>query len=112
MKVAATRLPSGAVNRRYSQFSQVNGAFPNPTESIPPARYMKGDTRYMKIQKPGSVLFDARTLIRQPHFSHVDSPAKDQAEREHQIRDIATVSALGIPASDPRHHSLCVVPAS
>ena len=33
-----------------------------PTESMPETRYEKGEMRYMKIQKPGRAVGDARTL--------------------------------------------------
>ncbi len=33
-----------------------------PTDNKPETRYVKGETRYMKIQKPGSAVEDARTL--------------------------------------------------
>ena len=34
-----------------------------PTDNMPETRYVKGETRYMKIQKPGRAVDDARTLV-------------------------------------------------
>jgi hypothetical protein len=55
-----------------------------PTDSTADTRYVKGDIRYMKIQKPGRAVGDTKTLkLKVRNITHLTSgnnlPAEHQA---------------------------------
>lgn len=52
----------GGEKCRNSSVEQEMCALARPTDNMPDTRYVKGDTRYMKIQKPGRTVGVARTL--------------------------------------------------
>lgn len=53
----------GGLKCSSSFVAQTTLVLANPTESMPETRYVKGETRYMNIQKRGRLCGDARTLF-------------------------------------------------
>jgi hypothetical protein len=54
--------PLGGLKTASSIGEQVSFEFATPVASMPDTRYVKGETRYMKIQNLGRVAGVARTL--------------------------------------------------
>lgn len=54
--------PLRGLKVEYSLSEQVTSVLARPAASMPLMRYVNGETRYMKIQKPGRVPGPARTL--------------------------------------------------
>lgn len=74
--------------------AQVTSVLARPVASMPLTRYVKGETRYMKIQKPGRAAGPASTLRkRQISLQYVVRrrylPAEDQSQREEKLADVS-----------------------
>ena len=55
--------PEAGLKWENSIWEQMTRVLARPTESMPSTRYVKGLNLYMKIQKWGKVVGDARTLV-------------------------------------------------
>lgn len=71
---------------RYSTASHTTFVLARPVDIIPDTRYVKGETRYMKIQKPGRAVGLART------------PQKMRQRENIRLAIFPAVSAESIPA--------------
>lgn len=78
----------------------------SPTEIIPDTKYVKGEMRYMKIQNPGSVCGDAKTLFSSINTLHTffrgkgsAHPQKIKHSENIRFATFPAVSAVSIPAT-------------
>ena len=76
----------GELKTRSSVDEQTTFVFAMPTDNIPSTRYVKGLTRYMKIQKPGKTDGDAKT------------PQKTSVRENMRLAMLPPVSAVSIAA--------------
>src|SRR5947208_15058670 len=79
-------LPGCGSKVRYSVDAHVTLAVARPVDSTAETRYVKGERRYMKIQKPGNAVGDVRT------------PQKTRQSENIKLAILPPVSASSIAA--------------
>lgn len=95
--------PAGGERRRISFAAQTTFVCARPVDRTAETRYVNGETRYMNIQKPGSAVGVARTLLEVRNDNHKDMCRQTHPQNTRQNENSSCamfppVSGCSIPA--------------